>query len=224
MTHALFPYVSLIENHLRTFYPIDHAISANDYILDPYFSHDAVNNKRAAVVSIECEEGFQNIGIYFSQSLIEQHTRVTPQNLVTTMSLDSHCAIIEEISHFHLLAHRTQYDQPVTRLELETQAEIDKFLICATMLLEQTGDAHFHSLARCLYDNGLITDLAHRTIYEDANRFAANFWLNRIRGISSNTDLRSLRELRLTLHQMFLASFQEKLPFFEPQRRGLNAA
>jgi hypothetical protein len=223
MTHSLLFHVAEIERHLRTFYPLNIEVSAKDYILSPNFSHDSIENKRAAVVSIECD-GYQNIGIYFSQAFIDQHAEATPKNLITTKSLDSHCAIIEEVSHFHLLAHRTLCDQPVTRLELETQAEIDKFLICATMLFEQTGDSHFQSLARCIYDQSTITDLEHQSIYWNATRFAAKFWHEQIRHLNAKADLRYLRDIRQTLHHLFVSSFQEKVQQLSARSRTSTAA
>jgi len=38
------------------------------------------------------------------------------------------CVALEAVSHFVLLAHRAAGDRPVTQLELEWQAEVDKYL------------------------------------------------------------------------------------------------
>jgi len=41
------------------------------------------------------------------------------------------CAAVEGVSHFLLLAHRARQGQPVRMLELEAQAEVDKYLVAS---------------------------------------------------------------------------------------------
>jgi hypothetical protein len=44
-------------------------------------------------------------------------------------SLDDVCQIVEGISHFVLIAERARCELPTTQLELELQAEVDKFVV-----------------------------------------------------------------------------------------------
>jgi hypothetical protein len=39
------------------------------------------------------------------------------------------CVALEGVSHFMLMAHRAAHDRPVTQLELELQAEVDKYVV-----------------------------------------------------------------------------------------------
>ena len=48
------------------------------------------------------------------------------------------CAAAEGVSHFLYLAHRAQAGRPVSQLELEAQAELDKYL-CVLLQLWATG-------------------------------------------------------------------------------------
>ena len=44
-------------------------------------------------------------------------------------TLDHVCQLVEGVSHFVLIAERARRDLPTTRLELELQAEVDKFVV-----------------------------------------------------------------------------------------------
>lgn len=46
-------------------------------------------------------------------------------------SLDGLCQVVEGVSHFLYLAHRARRELPTTELELELQAEVDKFVLLA---------------------------------------------------------------------------------------------
>jgi hypothetical protein len=45
--------------------------------------------------------------------------------------LDGYCQLIEGVSHFVVVAERARRELPVTQLELELQAEVDKFVLLA---------------------------------------------------------------------------------------------
>ncbi len=47
--------------------------------------------------------------------------------------LDGYCQVIEGVSHFVVVAERVRRELPVTQLELELQAEVDKFVLLALM-------------------------------------------------------------------------------------------
>jgi hypothetical protein len=47
-------------------------------------------------------------------------------------STDRWLQVLEGVSHFVLLGERARTDLPITRLELELQAEVDKFVLLAT--------------------------------------------------------------------------------------------
>jgi hypothetical protein len=51
-------------------------------------------------------------------------------------SLDPLCQIIEGVSHFVYLADRASLEREATQLELELQAEVDKYVILASALMQ----------------------------------------------------------------------------------------
>jgi hypothetical protein len=56
------------------------------------------------------------------------------------VTLDVLCQLVEGVSHFVLVAERARRELPTTQLELELQAEVDKFVVLA-IASEQEMDA-----------------------------------------------------------------------------------
>ncbi|MEW5853725.1 MAG: hypothetical protein AB2A00_33430 [Myxococcota bacterium] len=48
---------------------------------------------------------------------------------LSTEQFGDFCVALEGVSHFLLMSHRAQAEQPVTELELELQAEVDKYVV-----------------------------------------------------------------------------------------------
>ena len=65
---------------------------------------------------------------------------------------DSYVQMIEGVSHFVYVAERARIDLPATELELELQAEVDKFVLLAfddeELVMDRVRDVH-----RSLYEN-----------------------------------------------------------------------
>jgi hypothetical protein len=85
---------------------------------------------------------------------------------------------IEGISHFLYLTWRGAYDRPMTQLEMELQAEIDKYLYCSLSLSGAARGPWLQQLHHILFeqtiiDSGQDRDRAER--YATANRYAARY-------------------------------------------------
>lgn len=97
--------------------------------------------------------------------------------------LDAYLGAVEGISHFIHLAERARTELPTTLLELELQAEVDKFALLAG---EQApaNTVELVSLHRRLYENvrflhASATEAGQR--YRLANGLAARLWSQLIR-------------------------------------------
>jgi hypothetical protein len=58
-------------------------------------------------------------------------------------TLDELCQVVEGVSHFLHLAERARRELPTTQLELEIQAEVDKYVILVLGDVLRAGDAAF---------------------------------------------------------------------------------
>ncbi len=124
--------------------------------------------------------------------------------------LDALCQIIEGVSHFVYLAERARVDRETTQLELEVQAEVDKYVVLATSV----GDLDVwksEALRARLYDqvafcHAETTELGAR--YRLANTVAARFVRNVEREYVASRRFAALRD---HLRRFFQMGQEDKL-------------
>lgn len=146
------------------------------------------------------------IGLHINDDVAGVLSKYNPIIKLSNTNLDAFCVLVEEISHFHLIANRASQNLQVSKIELEWQGEIDKLLISAMLLEEQSGDPHVLQLARCLFDEASITSDHDFKRYEEASRYAAQFWFN----FGHNTHFLNGR-IRKILIRAYRASWQQKI-------------
>jgi hypothetical protein len=113
---------------------------------------------------------------------VELAVRLPPDGLrpgARGLSFDDVCQVIEGVSHFVYLAWRIGQDLPATHLELELQAEVDKFALLALDPLLRAERSLAWSMHARLYEqasylHGAETEEGRR--YRLASGLAARFW------------------------------------------------
>jgi hypothetical protein len=88
---------------------------------------------------------------------------------------DDHLQLIEGASHFVLLAERARMELPATRLELEMQAEVDKFAVLRA-LTEPSTERELWRLHHWLFEQVTFIDAENTESgerYRTANDLAA---------------------------------------------------
>jgi hypothetical protein len=131
-------------------------------------------------------------------------------DLARDADLDPLCQIIEGVSHFVYLADRARAERETTQLELELQAEVDKFVVLAAWLGEPDLSASA-TLRRRLYEN---VSYAHDEATEDGDRYRlansrAHTFVRRL-----ERDFLSARrwaEMRAALRRFYRMGQEEKL-------------
>lgn len=86
-------------------------------------------------------------------------------------SIDMVCLAVEGVSHFVHFCWRSEHQVDVSLLELEIQAEVDKYVLLTDLYGER--GMHRHLFERYLLQRGMSAQLRER--YKTANRFAAKY-------------------------------------------------
>jgi len=128
-----------------------------------------------------------------------------PQNNLTDHNINTLCVIIEEISHFHLLLNRFQKHLPVSQLELEWQAEMDKLIVTSEFLFIQYQSPYLLPLIRLIYDHSIIYYKEEKSRYWEATKLAANYWTLAFRKTNSP------RQCQIELRKFYYLPWYEKL-------------
>lgn len=117
------------------------------------------------------------MALYVNGGVLERLEASDPFERINESNLQDCCTAVEGVSHLLYFAWSALRGRPVSLLELETQAEVDKFaamLVLAGARGPVEPDALLYSLfERVRFAEGL--DRERRERYENANRFAARF-------------------------------------------------
>ncbi|MCA9640803.1 MAG: hypothetical protein H6718_09410 [Polyangiaceae bacterium] len=121
--------VSRVAQALREYYRMDHALDIRDFVRE-----GEPGSRETLVLRQRAED-------------LELCLVLPPQEATETDDADHFMQVVEGVSHFLLVVERARVDRPTTQLELELQAEVDKFVI-----LSQASDAHARKLHTRLYE------------------------------------------------------------------------
>ena len=118
------------------------------------------------------------VSLYLDPALLTRLAREDPLTRLHAGNLADWWTALEGVSHFLYLAWNAGHDKPVSLLELELQAEIDKY-VASYWLLRRQLPGHFpQELRRALFartrvDPGLAAGPAE--LYREASRYAERF-------------------------------------------------
>ncbi len=118
------------------------------------------------------------LSVYLDAGVVDRLAEQDPLSSLHDGNLDAFWTALEGVSHFVYLVWNARRSKPVTRLELELQAEVDKFVTTALLVAAQQGGRVPTDLHRWLFDmwrldDDLSEDDADR--YARANHFAGRY-------------------------------------------------
>lgn len=118
------------------------------------------------------------LSVFIDASVLHRLASSNPIEKLTDENLADYCTAFEGVSHFHYLTWRMTNTHSVSLLELELQAEVDKYA-CAMVLATRQRCGEFPALLhRRLFDRVTFAselDEESATRYRTANRSAARY-------------------------------------------------
>lgn len=162
-----------------------------------------VNTPRAEEELLVVEhEGELSLAVYFAPRVVEQLARVQGSvGELLAHGLSTFCLALEGVSHFVYLTQRAGVPRPVSRLELEVQAEIDKFALAALFLWRRGLRRDVRDLLRKLFDDvSYLPHLGPEDLerYRTANRLARGYCQALVRHVEGGRAEVLIAELRRT--------------------------
>ncbi|HEY6926478.1 MAG TPA: hypothetical protein VI653_23540 [Steroidobacteraceae bacterium] len=152
--------------------------------------------------------GEVGMSLYLDPELLKRLSLEDPMVRLHDGNVADYLAALEGVSHFLYLAWNAGHDRPVSLLELEMQAEIDKYVASYWLMREQLPDRFPAELLSLLFERARIDSRLARgreAMYRDASRYAEKFCrrlehsLRGARGESGGAVLAELRRFyRLT--------------------------
>jgi hypothetical protein len=147
-------------------------------------------------------EGEIAMSLYLDPRLLERLDRADPMERLHDGNVADYLTALEGVSHFVYLAWNAGHDKPVSLLELEMQAEVDKYVGSYWLMRRQLPDRFPAELLRLLFERTRIDPrlaAGRENMYREASRYAEMFCrrLERsLRGARDPSQAEVLTELR----------------------------
>ena len=119
-----------------------------------------------------------DLAVYLDEDMLARLGAADPLETLHDGNLADFWTALEGVSHFVFLAWSAGLDRQTTRLELELQGEIDKFVLTAMLVASQSDGQVPKRLHKWLFDLPRLAprlDAAARALYASANRWAAQY-------------------------------------------------
>jgi len=142
------------------------------------------------------------VSVYLEPALLRRLTESNPFEALNEGNIADYWTALEGVSHFVYLVWNASHDRPVTTLELELQAEIDKYVASVWLLREQNPGRFPAELHPLLFDRARVdVELAGDRVelYRQANSYAARYCrrlARTLRPAGSAADAAAVTELR----------------------------
>jgi hypothetical protein len=173
--------VGRVQAHLEAIYGITCSARAEGFMVDTEAAVQlgATGRSDEELLVLEGEEELE-LALYLAPGLLRrlQPYESGPVHSLLERELDGFCQLAEGVSHFLYVTHTAVHGRTVSLLELEAQAEVDKFAIC---LLHRWGEGALqwakellHRLFEAISFHPHLSG-AERWRYEEANRLARNY-------------------------------------------------
>jgi hypothetical protein len=141
----------------------------------PASRRDAADDEELVLVT---QGGEAWLGVYIDESVLDRLAGHDPLRELCTSNIADFWTALEGVSHFSYLMWNAGHDRGVSQLELELQAEVDKYVASWWLLRRQ----HPHHVPRELH-HALFTrtrvnpalDCRRRHLYAAASHYASRF-------------------------------------------------
>ena len=171
-----------LQTLLGRLYDVDVPYDVYDFLItDRRTVPAAVNERRALDEELLLAETADGAGIalYLDPEVLRRLEAADPHHELTENNLADYCTALEGVSHFVYSIWGLERDMPVSLLELETQAEVDKYAITVFLLARQQGgesypaQVHARLFDRVSFDARLEPEQYER--YRTAHALAARY-------------------------------------------------
>ena len=172
-----------LQQHLETIYGIAIPHTVEDFLItDAALARQLDNTASAREVDekllvLQAEEAVE-LALYLDSKLVDRLAQDDPTALLHQGNLVDFCTALEGISHFLYLTWNATHERSVTCLEMEMQAEVDKYIAITTLLAQQgtkqiPDRLHAWLFAEPVFDQALAGAELER--YRDANHYAGKY-------------------------------------------------
>ncbi len=173
------------------------------------------NNEERLLIA-EHEEGI-DLSLYISADVMDHLHGFHPLDLIGQGKYSEFCLMLEGVSHFLYVVWNAKHLKKVTLLEMEMQAEIDKFVILQSLLNSSASPADVVFLRTWLFEKNQFDKMLTETElerYKQANYYAGKY----CKGLQQQHNLKGLNTgLLKELRRFYRFVQQDKIRYINNQ-------
>jgi hypothetical protein len=170
-----------VQRGLEALYRVETGCEVRDFVVGTEYRDELVPARRPREQLLVVEaDGELNVALYLEPSVIANLDSHDPSHRLGDHNLGDFLLAIEGVSHFIYTVCCARAERPVSQLELELQAEVDKYVTC--LLTTEPEVAMSTTLRHRLFEDAAyepdLDDDEHdryRAANDNANRYAE--WL-----------------------------------------------
>jgi hypothetical protein len=170
-----------VQRGLETLYRLDTGVAVDDFMIDEEAREVLAPARKPREQLLVCEdEGEVSLALFICPAALQNLAQHDPGRRLGEHNLGDFLLAVEGVSHFIYAIWCARANRPVTQLELELQAEVDKYVTC--LLQTEAAPGQSEALRRRLFvEPAYEPDLDHeerhryRAANDNAHRYAA--WL-----------------------------------------------
>jgi hypothetical protein len=173
--------LSRVQRGIESLYRVETGVAVEDFVVGDHLRDELVRERKPREQLLVVEsDGEMNLALYIAPSVLANLTANDPGHALDDRNLGDFLLAVEGVSHFIYAVCCANADRKVSQLELELQAEVDKYVTC---LLAMDPEASTSAVLRrrlfgdAEYEPDLDHDESHRyrAANDNAQRYAA--WL-----------------------------------------------
>ena len=175
--------LSQLQQGLQGIYELDISHDVHDYLITSsemaacLDRGQSCRETREKLLVHEDEQGL-NLSLYLDKDIVKRFTDHAFLDQMDHSGIQDYCLALEGISHFVYLVWNATYDRSVTMMEMELQAEIDKFVMLTDFLERQSAVLAPGQLRHLLFLSASYHDDLNeqeRKRYRMANHYAQKY-------------------------------------------------
>ncbi len=202
-----------LQRGLETLYRVDTHVSINDFMLDSTQREklSAERHPEEQLLLSEAVNGDLEIGLFINEPSISNLAKNDPAQRLSNHNMQDFLFAIEGVSHFILSVWSANADRQFSVIELELQAEVDKYITC--LLTHSTSPQFSKALRTRLFSRfEFHEDLNSEELerYTVANENARRYSESLEKRFVAN---HSIDQMLIELRRFYRMSFTQKIDF-----------
>jgi hypothetical protein len=199
-----------LQQRLSETYQAEHGYDVRDFLitdrrLAQALSGESTLTNGGETLLVHEDDAGLSLSLYLEDALLRRVEAADPLSDLRTGQLDDLCKVIEGLSHFNYVVWRAGRERELSLLELELQAEVDKFVSTMQLAMDNDDAELVNSLHSRLFSevrfHESLDDLQLER-YRAANEYAARFCRRLKNRLVQGSALKELRKFyRLPLSE-----------------------